>query len=125
MSFPDFTQNQPSTQFPDFTFDNPTSPPLTSPQDENTFPSQQPSDQSFPFTMPQQQTDNQSNNNNTSPNLYDNAFSLDTEEQSRISQRQVEEEQRMQLIRKKMELELTLKNQNREKANQYINDFQR
>ena len=124
MSFPEFTQNQPSTQFPDFTFDNPTSPPLTSPQDENTFPSQ-PSDQSFPFTMPQQQTDNQSNNNNTSPNLYDNAFSLDTEEQSRISQRQVEEEQRMQLIRKKMELELTLKNQNREKANQYINDFQR
>ena len=124
MSFPDFTQNQPSTQFPDFTFDNPTSPPITSPQDQHTFPSQ-PSDQSLPFTMPQQQNDNQSNNNNTSPNLYDNAFSLDNEEQSRISQRQVEEEQRMQLIRKKMELELTLKNQNREKANQYISDFQR
>ena len=119
MSFPDFTQGQPENQFPDFAFES--NAPSTDPQDQNAFPKQ---DEAFiPFNIAQ--TTELHANNNTSPQFQDNSFPIDDEEQSRISQRAIEEEQRMQLIRKKMELELSLKNQAREKASQYITEFQR
>ena len=49
---------------------------------------------------------------------------LDNEEQQRIEQRQIEEAERRKVITAKMDLELKLKNENKEKASVYMREFE-
>lgn len=53
-----------------------------------------------------------------------NQEEFDEEEQQRIEARKAEAEERRKKIEEKMELELKLKNENREKAIQFMNEFE-
>lgn len=65
---------------------------------------------------------NENNNINVDP--LSNAV-FDEEEQKRFEQRQAEENERNRKISEKKELELKLKNELREKAMLYINEFEK
>lgn len=60
--------------------------------------------------------------NNNNP--MNNPEEFDEEEQQRIAARNAEAEERRKKIEEKMELELKAKNENREKAIQFMNDFE-
>ena len=106
MSFPDFIDN--------------TTPPTTSPN--------------FDFTSsdPFQQEQPQPNPSSFDPSSLSSPvqpttslpFEQDDEEQARLAQRQAEEAERRKLITSKMELELKIKNENREKASAYMREYE-
>jgi hypothetical protein len=116
MSFPDFLDNNTNNNNPDIVSDpfQPSSssfePPIDSRPNENQF--------DFISSNVQQ--------NNESPQIISSIeqIPLDNEEQQRIEQRQIEETTRRKVITAKMELELKLKNENREKANAYMREFE-
>jgi hypothetical protein len=110
MSFPDFIDNTtPPTSSPNFDFTS-----------SDPFQQQQPQPQSSSFdpsslSSPVQQQ---------IPSSSSLPFEQDDEEQARLAQRQTEEAERRKLITAKMELELKIKNENREKASAYMREYE-
>ena len=114
MSFPDFLDNNTNNNNPDILSDpfQPSSssfePPIDSRPNENQF--------DFISSNVQQ--------NNESPQIISSIeqIPLDNEEQQRIEQRQIEEAERRKVITTKIDLELKIKNENREKASAYMRE---
>ena len=112
MSFPDFTNQEDP-------FQNPEQPGVGEHENQNEF---------SPIEDNQNQFTRLENNQSDIPPKEGNKSSIpeiDEEEQKRLEQRMLEENERRQKITAKMELELKLKNEKREEAIAFINEFEK
>ena len=104
MSFPDVSnQEDPFQAAEDSTHIESSNPPQEPPQEP-------PQSQSEPFSQPVETPSEQTQ--------------IDPEEEKRVKERLAEEEERRKKITEKIELELKIKNENREKAVEYMNEFE-